>query len=313
MNSLRTRGVDHIGVGVSDLDASRAFYGELGFTEAAFEHSGPLPGLEAVAGRSGVEAEVVMLRNPHEGPLGLAGVKLVHVTDSPVPPLPEGMGWGEPGVSEVCVHVRDEEALYRRLVEELGVTSLMEPVADDLPPDGVPVKLSYVADPDGGKVELLEWPTLDAGWPREPGPQGVNHVAFGVADIAHTRDFWRRLGFDSQLFESDGFFEPMDPWYPGPAPRQRMMLLMNPHGAGMEPVQHFPPSADMRGEWGRLGPMEFAVGVTNLDLAVEAMTAAGIEFRGDPQTVELDSGGSWRYAYFVDPDRNYVYLSETRY
>ena len=78
-------------------------------------------------------------------------------------------------------------------------------------------------------------------------PSGVNHVAFGVADIERTRDFYRGLGFTGMLFESDGYFEPMDPWYaPRKPPRQRMMLLTNPHGAGMEPVQHFPPSPDMQ-------------------------------------------------------------------
>ena len=86
-------GVDHIGVGVSDVDRSVAFYGDLGFTEIAWDYTGELPGLEQVAGRSGVAARVVMLRNPRPSVLGLGGVKLVHITDEPVPPVPEGMAW----------------------------------------------------------------------------------------------------------------------------------------------------------------------------------------------------------------------------
>ncbi len=313
MTYPRTLGVEHIGLGVSEIEASRSFYADLGFTEVAFEYSGSLPGMERVAGRAGVEARILVLRNPRATALGLGSIKLVHVTDEAVPPMPEGMAWGEPGVCEICVHVRDQASFYRWLTEERSCKSLMEPVEADLTPDDVPVSLSYVADPDEGKIELIEWPSLDAGWPGESGPQGVNHVAFGVASIERSRDFWAALGFKASLFESDGYFEPMHPWYPGPAPRQRMMLLMNPRGAGLEPVEHIPPSPDMRGDWGHLGPMEFGVGVSNLDLAVAGLRSEGVELLCDPQALEAEDGGVLRYAYFVDPDGLFVYLTEARY
>jgi catechol 2,3-dioxygenase-like lactoylglutathione lyase family enzyme len=135
-----------------------------------------------------------------------------------------------------------------------------------------------------------------------------------VADIERTRAFYRELGFTGLVFESDGYFEPMHPWYaPRTPPRQRMMLLTNPYGGGMEPVEHDPPSPDMRGRWGRLGAFEFAIGVRNIDRAAALLTAAGIELLCEPQAVELPGNGGWRYAYFVDPDHNYVALSEARY
>lgn len=307
-------GVDHIGVGVSDVQRSMDFYAELGFTQVAFDHAGPLPGLERVAGRPGVHARVVLLRAANETVLGPAAVKLVHTTDAPPPPMPDGMAWGEPGICEVCIHARGQAALYRRLVDDLGHTGLMEPNESPLPPFGTRCSLSYVADPDGTKIELIEWLDLEDGWPDEPGPQGVNHVAFGVASLDRTRDFYRALGFTGMLFESDGYFEPMHPWYaPREAPRQRMTLLTNPHGAGMEPVEHHPPSPDMRGEWGHLGPFEFGVGVRSIERAAERLDALGVELVCPPQTVELGGGASWRYAYFVDPDALYVCLTEARY
>ena len=91
-----------------------------------------------------------------------------------------------------------------------------------------------------------------------------------------------------------------------------LATLFNPYGAGLEPVQHDPPSPDMRGDWGHVGPMEFGVGVTNLDGALEQLAADGIETHSGPQTIEVD-GGTWRYAYVVDPDGLYVYLTEGRY
>ena len=102
--------------------------------------------------------------------------------------MPEGIGWGEPGVCEVCIHVKDQAALYRRLVGEHGVDGLMEPNESPLPPYGTLCSLSYVADPDGTKIEMIEWHDLESGWPVDDGPQGVNHVAFGVCRYrAHAR------------------------------------------------------------------------------------------------------------------------------
>jgi catechol 2,3-dioxygenase-like lactoylglutathione lyase family enzyme len=306
-------GVDHIGVGVSDMDRSRRFWAELGFTDVAFNYRGTLPGLDAVAGRDGVEAHVVMLRPANPTPLGPGAVKLVHTTDAPPPPMPDGMAWGEPGICEVCIHARDQGALYERLVAA-GHPGLMEPNTSPLPPYNTRCSLSYVADPDGTKIEMIEWLDLEDGWPGEPGPQGVNHVAFGVASIERTRDFYRQLGFGGMLFESDGTFEPMDPWYaPRAQPRQKMTLLTNPFGAGMEPVEHIPPSPDMRGQWGHLGPFDFGIGVRNLDLAVARLRERGIALRSEPQEIDLGGGATWRYAYIVDPDDLYVCLTEARY
>ena len=120
-------GVDHIGLGVSDMDAMRAFYADLSFTEVAFEYTGPLPGLETVAGRGVGSAHVVMLRSSNPTAVGLGGLKLVQVLDAPVPAMPAGIGWGELGICEVCVHVRDQPGLYKWLVEERGATSLWNP------------------------------------------------------------------------------------------------------------------------------------------------------------------------------------------
>jgi catechol 2,3-dioxygenase-like lactoylglutathione lyase family enzyme len=307
-------GVDHIGVGVSDVERSMAFYADLGFTDVAFDYEGPLPGLGPVAGRDAVTARVVMLRPESPTVLGSGAVKLVHTTDRPPPPMPDGMAWGEPGVCEVCVHVRGQAALYRRLVDERGHSGLMEPNESPLPPYGTRCSLSYVADPDGTKIELIEWLDLEEGWPDPEGAQGVNHVAFGVASLEATRAFYKRIGFTGMLFESDGYFEPMHPWYaPRVPPRQRMTLLTNPAGGGLEPVEHHPASPDMSGDWGHLGPFDFGIGVRHLGRAVEYLAAQGIELRSEPQVVELGDGATWSYAYIGDPDGTYVCVHEARY
>jgi catechol 2,3-dioxygenase-like lactoylglutathione lyase family enzyme len=306
-----TLGVDHIGIGVSDMDRSRAFWGRLGFTDVAFDYSGELGGLDAVAGSATVQARVVMLRPAVPTVLGPGAVKLVALAGG-APPMPAGIAWGEPGVSEVSMHVKGQADLYAQLVAE-GAPALMEPNVSPLDPYGTTCSLSYVADPDGTKVELIEWIDLESGWPQDDGPQGVNHVAFGVASLERTRAFYRGLGFTGMVFDSDGYFEPMHPWYaPREPPRQKMSLLTNPFGAGMEPVEHIPASPDMSGEWGHRGTFDFGIGVRNLVLGVAHLRALGVTV-SPSCTVALEGGATWRYAYFAEPDGTRVCLSEARY
>ncbi len=305
-------GLDHIGIGVSNMAASRDFYAELGFTEVAFDWTGELPGLAGVAGHETTRAHVVYMRPGNPTVLGRASVKLVRILDRPQPPMPEGQAWGEPGICEVCVHVDDQAQFHRTLVER-GHTSLMAPNEADLGPYQTHCGLSYVSDPDGAKIELIEWSTLAAGWPFDDGPQGVNHVAFGVTDIERTRDFYRHLGFTGQLFESDGYFEPMHPWFGSRTPpSMRMMLLTSPYGGALEPVQHTPASPDMRGEWGHLGTYEFAVGTRCLDSAVEHLEGSDVKLVSDICSIDLGGGASWSYAYFQDPDELFVCVCEVR-
>ena len=312
MSTALFSGVDHVGVGVGDMDEGIAFYGRVGFSDVLFDYTGEIPGTEVFAGGTPRSARVAMLANPEATPIGPGRVKLVQVLDGDgPPPVPAGQGWGELGICEICLHVRDVYAVHDRLVAA-GATSLMPPLEGSVMPHDVSLDIGYVADPWGGKLELIEWTGLWKSLPGEPRAEGVNHVAFGVSDIDASRGFYETLGFGEMLFESTEFFEPMEPWYPGDPPAQHMILLMAPQGAGMEPVVLDPPGPDLRGEWGHLGPFEFAIGVGSLERGVERLHELGIELVGEPATVDVGVG-EWRYAYFRDPDDLYVSLVEARY
>ncbi|WP_168187229.1 VOC family protein [Salinibacterium sp. UTAS2018] len=307
-------GLDHIGVGVSDMQASLDFYAQLGFSDVVFDYSGPLGGLEQATGHAATEARVVYLRSINPTVLGRSGVKLVQLTNRPAAPIPEGFAYGEPGICEVCLHVKGQAEFYESLVSA-GHTSLMAPDDQVLEPYQTHCGLSYVSDPDGAKIELIEWSSLEAGWPHPTGPQGVNHVAFGVHDIDRTEAFYRALGFTGKLFDASGVNEPMNPWFESVGrvpPVQRMMLLTSPHGGALEPVQQDPPGADMRGEWGHLGTFEFAIGARNLDLALAYLKSIDVPLVGEPVEIAMPDGQVWRYAYFQDPAGLYVSITEVR-
>ena len=197
------KGVDHVGVGVADMEEAKAFYGRVGFSDVRFDYTGRVPGPDR-------EARVVMLSNPGATPVGAGGIKLVQVLDGDgAPPAPTGGGWGELGICEICLHARGVTDVHRSLVAA-GAESLMEPLTAAVDPNDVSLDIAYVADPWGGKLELIEWTGL---WHSLPGParaEGVNHVAFGVADMARTRAFYEGLGFTEhavrvgRLLRADG-------------------------------------------------------------------------------------------------------------
>jgi catechol 2,3-dioxygenase-like lactoylglutathione lyase family enzyme len=306
-------GVDHVGVGVGDVDQAVDFYGRVGFTDLLFDYTGEVPGTEAFTGDGPRRARVAMLANPAATPIGPGRIKLVQVLDGDGPaPAPEGQAWGEVGVCEICLHARGVEAVHERLVSEVGAVSLMDPLAGTVQPHDVSLDISYLQDPWGTKLELIEWTGLWRSLPGEPRAEGVNHVAFGVADLAASGAFYRRLGFTELLFESTDFFEPMAPWYERELPDQHMIMLLSPQGAGIEPCRLTPIGPDCRGEWGHLGTMEFAIGVSNLERACAHLQGLGVELLGEPRSVDVGSG-EWRSAYVVEPDALYVSLVEARY
>ena len=140
-------GVDHVGVGGGDADEAIEFYGRhVGFDRVLFEYTGTLPGLEAVAGRAPA-VRVAMLESSSATPVGPGRVKLVQVLDGDgPPPVPAGQAWGEVGVCEICLHVRNVQEVHDALVAG-GCASLMEPTSADVPPTGITLDIAYVADP----------------------------------------------------------------------------------------------------------------------------------------------------------------------
>ena len=91
-----------------------------------------------------------------------------------------------------------------------------------------------------------------------------------------------------------------------------MMMLMPAQGAAIEPVVLDPAGPDCRGEWGHLGPFDFAIGVTNLERGVGPALPTGSRCTASRSG---STSGRARVALRVlrDPDGLYVSLVEARY
>ena len=238
--------------------------------------------------------------------------------DEGPPPVPEGQAWGEVGVCEICLHVRGVAEVHASLVAA-GCEELMAPISAAVVPNDVDLDISYVADPWGTKLELIEWTGL---WRSLPGParaEGVNHVAFGVTDMPRTRAFYERLGFTELLFESFEFFDPMAPWYTEPwydperLPAQHMTMPM-------------PLRARRSSRWSSIRPGTTAAGSGGISARWTSGSASrtstspsrscvptGSRCTASRSAIDLGGGREWRYVSFAEPDGNYVSLVEARY
>ncbi len=309
------RGVNYVGIGVSNMERSLKFYGDLiGFKEIVFDYTGSLPGMEKVTGKLETRARVVMLKNQNEGPLGRGMIKLVYL----LPPdksepctVVDSTPFGDIGIAEVAVSVRGGvQAAFDELLQK-GVKPILPPKHYSFPPDSLEDTGASIREPDNGFFEFVEW---DNCRPFGKGLRihGVNHVGFGISNWDNSWTFYQNLGFTESLFEFNG-----DLVLPKLFPRAqelRLAMWANYHGAWLEPIQLLSPlkPTPFTKAWGHLGPMEFAIEVSNLEKAYEDLQKKGIKFLCPPQTIEVSSG-QWRYAYLVEPDNLYVSLVEPRY
>jgi catechol 2,3-dioxygenase-like lactoylglutathione lyase family enzyme len=134
--------VNHVGLTVSDLDASLTFYvGIVGMTVETRTKSGG-PWFDTLTGNDGAVLDVVMLRSPD------VVLQLVRYerggNDAAV------TGHNHVGNVHLCINVDDVEARRAAIV---GAGLPATPIVD-LPAPGM--RSFYTADPDGVPVEFLE-------------------------------------------------------------------------------------------------------------------------------------------------------------
>ena len=135
--------VSHVGLCVTDLERSLRFYCDgLGFTPAE---------RHAIGNEFAATLEVppdVALTSQFIRREGLA-VELLHFAYPPAQGRPSGER-NQLGITHLSFYVDDIEAAERRLVEAGG--SVIETTRTD----GEGIRLLFLADPDGTRVELMQ-------------------------------------------------------------------------------------------------------------------------------------------------------------
>ena len=129
--------LDHVGLSVADLDAQAAFYcAAFGFVESTPFAIPPL-NLRGtfLVGPNGLAIELLEREGSRPG---------IQAKDQAEALLTRGYG-------HVCLRVDDVDVLHARLLE-LGASERMSP--QPAPEPGV--RMSFVSDPEGNLIELLD-------------------------------------------------------------------------------------------------------------------------------------------------------------
>ena len=138
---MRSPGVHHTGITVSDLDRSVAFYERLGFEVAErIEEEGEE--VERGVGVPGAKLRVAMLEGPSSR---LELIEYLQPSDGPAPHPNNGIG-----AAHVCVEVEDVDAAVAELREQ-GIEFLTDPISHE-----AGIRWVYAKDPDGITAELLQ-------------------------------------------------------------------------------------------------------------------------------------------------------------
>lgn len=152
-------GAFHVGIGVSDVDRSKAFYGNvLGFDREVVAMDGRNPDLDAVSGGAARVRIAILERSaPNTGAirdLPQGTVKLIAVPGRDGQHIYKGRRWGDIGCMEFCLDVSSlEDAVAEAKAK--GAPIYLPPCEIGMG-SGSRGKVAYVRDPDGTIVEFVE-------------------------------------------------------------------------------------------------------------------------------------------------------------
>jgi catechol 2,3-dioxygenase-like lactoylglutathione lyase family enzyme len=138
--------VRHIGIVVSDLDRSLAFYRDLLGLEIVRQMDERGPFLDAILGMNGAKVRTVKLAAPGDS----VQIELLAFTE-PAPQIGGAPNLTRVGPTHVAFTVDDLDGLHQRLAAA-GTRFTTKPQTS---PDGR-AKVTFCHDPDGTALELVE-------------------------------------------------------------------------------------------------------------------------------------------------------------
>ena len=156
-----TGGVYGCTIGVSKMEKSMAFYGEiLGYDQVVYDESGDFVDLQTLPGGGGHQFRRVLLRHsqPRQGAfsrmLGPSEMELVQVLDRKPRKIFENRMWGDLGYIHLCFDIRGM-AEMKALCESKGHPFTVDS-ANSFDMGEAAGHFSYIEDPDGTLIEFVE-------------------------------------------------------------------------------------------------------------------------------------------------------------
>lgn len=190
-NDIRVgaQAVDSIGITVSDLDRSKAFFQDvLSFrVEAEFESSGRE--VELLTGVFGARTRTARLT------LGREAIELTEFLAPRGRPYPTDTRGNDQWFQHIAIITSDMEAAYRRLRDQgVAHASTGPQRLPDWNPNAGGISAFYFRDPDGHFLEILQFPAGkgEARWQdRRSLFLGIDHTAIVSRDTERSLAFYR--------------------------------------------------------------------------------------------------------------------------
>ncbi len=311
--------LQHIGQGVWDIDVTYDFYKKhLGYKFKINDLTIADEDMAQVIG-SVETIRAIMALNVKGGGV----LELVEHKSSPIRPCLEGGGYGNYGILEVGYEVRRIEEVISDF-QGRGI-HMLTPVCEIQLLDGRCWLYSYLRDPDGLTLQLIE--DIKPGRPqyRKPEVQGVVHVGVGVSNLERSMRFYKSvLGFDRLLYKFQGYIPEMNELIGKPLPMKLAILERSrpycrihsflPAGAiKLFEVPGYEGRHIYQGRrWGDIGCMELGLDVSNLEAVVDNVKGKGVKVYLPPVEIDMGSGSKGMIAYIRDPDGTIIELVEVK-
>ena len=147
-------------IGVSDIDKSKAFYGDiLGYDTVVYDKEGTFEDFKNLPGGNQKVRRVLLKHsNPRVGAfsklLGPSEIELVKVYDREPKKIFENRFWGDQGFIHLCFDITNQAAM-KKLCEEKGYPFTVDS-GEQFDMGEAAGHFSYIEDPDGALIEFVE-------------------------------------------------------------------------------------------------------------------------------------------------------------
>jgi catechol 2,3-dioxygenase-like lactoylglutathione lyase family enzyme len=310
----RVAGVGGIGMTVSSVDRSAAFYSDVLTFRKVSDVEVAGEAYERLEGVFALRMRVVTMR------LGDESIVLTEYLAPRGRPIPADSRSNDRWFQHIAIIVRDMDKAYARLRDHNVEHASPGPqTLPDWNKAAGGIRAFYFKDPDGHPLEILQFPP-DKGNPRwhRPGDAlflGIDHTAIVVGDTAASLRFYRDLLGLSVAGESENYGAEQERLNSVFGARLRITSLRAAAGPGIEFLQYLTPGdgrpipADARSN--DLAHWQATIDVGgDLDTAARALAAAGAGFVSPGATALPDARLGFRSGLLArDPDGHVLELA----
>jgi catechol 2,3-dioxygenase-like lactoylglutathione lyase family enzyme len=309
--------VGTIGITVSDLDRSVAFYRDVLSFSVAGETEASGPPVEQLEGVFGAHVRSARLQ------LGSEAIVLTQYLAPRGRAVPADMRSNDRAFQHIAIVVSDMDLAYRRLREHAVRHISNEP--QTLPAwnkNAGGIKAFYFADPDDHALEVIWFPRGkgDPRWQRPGGATpplflGIDHTAIGVADTARSLRLYRDAFGLRVAGESENSGTEQEHLNAVFGAHLRITGLRAASGPGIELLEYLSPrdgrpaATDLRAnDLSHWQTVLYTNGVA--PAAVAASADGGVAVSATPVDLEDRATGIHRAALIRDPDGHGLLLAQ---